>query len=66
GIGKWSPGDLLDLLTMGMTPDGDFVGSVMGEVVRGTGKLTEADRKAMIAYLRGLPPIRNQVQAKKK
>jgi len=58
GLGKWSPGDYADLLSMGMTPDGDFVGGDMGEVVKnGTSKLTPADRNAMVAYLRQLPPI---------
>lgn len=58
GLGKWSPADLLDLLKMGMKPDGDFVGGEMGEVVQETtGKLSEADLRAMIAYLRALPPI---------
>ena len=58
GLGKWSPGDYQDLLSMGMTPDGDFVGGDMGEVVKnGTSKLTPADRNAMVAYLRQLPPI---------
>lgn len=66
GIGKWSDGDLLDVLKSGMTPEGDFVGSVMGEVVRNTtGKLTDADLKAIIAYLKSLPPIRNDLRAKK-
>ena len=39
---------------------GDFVGSVMGEVVEnGTSKLTDADRAAIAAYLAGLPSIAN-------
>ncbi len=62
GIGKWSDGDLADLLTDGMTPDGDFVGAGMAEVVRNTtGKLTKDDVRALIAYLKSLPPIRNRV-----
>ena len=62
GIGKWSEGDLLDLLRVGMMPDGDFVGGSMGEIVRNTtGKLNEPDLRAIVAYLKGLPPIENQV-----
>jgi mono/diheme cytochrome c family protein len=65
GIGKWSAGDLLDLLKQGMTPDGDFVGGSMGEVVRNTtGKLTDEDVRAVVAYLRTLPPIENAVPRK--
>lgn len=65
GIGKWSAGDLLDLLKQGMTPDGDFVGGAMGEVVRNsTGKLGDDDLRAVIAYLKSLPPIDNKVPRK--
>ncbi len=63
GIGKWSRADFDDLLAQGMTPDGDFVGATMAEVVRETtSNLSQSDRKAMIAYLRSLPPIQNQVR----
>ena len=65
GIGKWSPGDIADLLKQGMTPDGDFVGGSMGEVVRNTtGKLSAEDLRAVVAYLRTLPPIDNKVPRK--
>jgi mono/diheme cytochrome c family protein len=61
GIGKWSDDDIVTALKLGMLPDGDFVGSLMGEVVNhGTSKLTDADLKAMAVYLRSLPPIRNR------
>ncbi len=53
GIGKWSDGDLGTLLKLGMTPDGDFVGSEMAKVVNnGTSKLPDADIAAIVAYLR--------------
>jgi mono/diheme cytochrome c family protein len=65
GIGKWSPGDITDLLKQGMTPDGDFVGGSMGEVTRNTtGKLNDTDIKAIIAFLKALPPIDNRVPRK--
>ena len=65
GIGKWSDADLGDLLKTGMTPDGDFVGSAMAEVVNNsTGKLNDADIKAVIAYLRSLPSIVNDLRRK--
>ena len=56
GIGNWSEGDLLVLLQLGMTPDGDFVGGEMAKVVsNATSKLPEADRRAIVTYLRSLP-----------
>ncbi|MGZ3273558.1 MAG: c-type cytochrome [Caulobacteraceae bacterium] len=56
GIGKLTQSDLRDMLASGMTPDGDFLGSGMADVVLGTAKLTQADRDAIIAYIRTLPP----------
>jgi len=65
GIGGWSDDDVDTLLTLGMTPDGDFVGAGMAEVVsNSTSKLTPADRAALIAYLKSLPPINNTVARK--
>ena len=58
GLGRWSEADLLLLLEMGLKPDGDVVGGSMAEVVRNTtSQLTLADRKAIFAYLRSLPPL---------
>ena len=66
GIGKWSDGDLKMLFTIGMLPDGDFVGGVMAEsVTHATSKMTDADRQALIEYLRALPPVENQIGKKK-
>jgi mono/diheme cytochrome c family protein len=59
GIGTWSPADIVRVLRTGQLPDGDFVGSVMGEVVESTSKLTDADRQAIAAYLAALPPVAN-------
>lgn len=62
GLGKWSEADLDSLFTIGMLPDGDFVGSGMGEVIDNTtSKWTVDDRKAVIAYLKGLAPIHHKV-----
>ncbi len=61
GLGKWSAGDMAELLKSGMTPEGDFVGSEMTDVVNNTtGKLTDADRRAIVAYLRSLAPVRHR------
>lgn len=57
GIGSWSVEDIQTLLKTGMTPDSDFVGSGMKAVVRGTSKLTDADRRAIAIYLKSVPPI---------
>jgi mono/diheme cytochrome c family protein len=65
GIGKWSIAEIADLLKTGQTPDFDFVGSAMSEVVKGTGKLTDADREAIAIYLKSLPPISTPKPAKK-
>ena len=62
--GRWSEGDLDSLFSIGMLPDGDFVGEgCMGEVVEETtSRWSAADRKAAITYIRSLPPIRNRVK----
>ena len=57
GLGKWSTSDIGTVLKLGMTPDGDFLGSEMAKVVNnGTGKLPDADLAAIVAYLQSLPP----------
>ena len=62
GIGGWSESDLDTFFTLGMTPDGDFAGSGMAEVItNGTSKLTAEDRAALIGYLKALPPIGNKI-----
>lgn len=66
GIGKWKTADFDMLFTIGMLPDGDFVGGVMGESVsHSTSKMTPSDRKAMIEYLQSLAPVTNQIKSKK-
>lgn len=57
GLAKWSDKDIAYLLETGQTPDGDSVGGSMAEVAINTGLLTAADRNAMAAYLKALPPI---------
>jgi len=52
GIGAWNAGEIADFLKSGMTPQGDFAGGAMGEVIEGTSKLSDADRRAIGAYLR--------------
>jgi mono/diheme cytochrome c family protein len=57
GIGKWSEDDIVGLLTDGHTPDFDFVGGAMAEVVKSTSQLTEADRRAIAVYLKSVAPV---------
>jgi hypothetical protein len=60
GIGGWDDTDLSFVLTNGLKPDGDVVGSVMYEVVEnGTGKLQAADVAAIVEYLKSLPATEN-------
>lgn len=57
GLGKWSQGDVVTLLKIGMLPDADFVGSEMAKVVNnGTSKLPDAELAAIATYLKTLPP----------
>ena len=52
GIGNWSEDDIVGVLTDGQTPDFDFVGGAMAEVVKSTARLTDADRRAIAVYLK--------------
>jgi mono/diheme cytochrome c family protein len=60
GLGKWSPKDIVELLTSGQTPDGDSIGGAMTEVVRNTAELSQSDRQAIAIYLKSLPPLPTQ------
>ena len=57
GIGKWSVDDVAALLATGQTPDMDFVGSAMADVVKGTSALSPADRHAIAVYIKSIPAI---------
>jgi mono/diheme cytochrome c family protein len=55
---KYGDGELRDILTSGLYPDGDVIGETMGEVVSNTtSQLSPQDLDALIAYLRTLPPL---------
>jgi hypothetical protein len=51
------------VLTDGHTPYFDEVGGAMAEVVKSTSRLTDADRRAIVIYLRSLPAIASQRKA---
>jgi mono/diheme cytochrome c family protein len=63
GIGEWSEEDIVTLLTTGQTPEFDFIGGAMAEIVRNTSRLVDADRRAIAVYLKSLPPIVSQRRA---
>jgi len=65
GIGKWDESDIDSLLSMGMLPDGDFVGGSMGEAVDNTEFLSPKDREAVVEYLKSIPAIKHKVQKPK-
>ncbi|MBF0561251.1 MAG: c-type cytochrome [Alphaproteobacteria bacterium] len=64
GIGGWTVDEIETLLKTGQTPAFDAVGSGMKAVVRGTSKLTDADRHAMAVYLKTVPAIRTPLPPK--
>jgi mono/diheme cytochrome c family protein len=55
---KYGDGELKDILSSGLFPDGDVMGDTMSEVVRNTtSQLTAQDLDALIAYLRSIPAL---------
>src|SRR5689334_9943047 len=64
GIGKWTIEDIAALLKTGQTPDFDFVGSGMAEVVKGTAALSDEDRRAIAVFVKSLPAIHSERKAK--
>jgi mono/diheme cytochrome c family protein len=65
GIGGWSVEDIMTLLKDGQTPDFDWVGSGMKEVVDNIGKLTDDDRRAIALYVKSVPPQKGTRREKK-
>lgn len=61
GIGDWSRESLDLFLRFGELPNGEYTAGSMDAVISGIGKLSDADRAALIDYLQALPPIRNRV-----
>ena len=55
GIGNWREEDIIGVLTDGRTPDLEFVGGAMKDVVKSTSRLTDEDRRAIAVYLRSIP-----------
>jgi mono/diheme cytochrome c family protein len=57
---RWTKSDVATLLDDGMTPDGDFVGGAMADVVNNTTLLNHADRVAIADYILSLPRRQGQ------
>jgi mono/diheme cytochrome c family protein len=53
----WSEAEIAAYLNDGFTPDFDSAGGSMVSVIRNMAMLTEADRLAIAAYLKALPPV---------
>jgi len=64
GIGNWSHQEIIEVLKLGILPDGDFVGGTMAEVSNNTTNMTEADLLAVAKYLSSLPKVKNKVTVK--
>ena len=59
GIGHWSDEQLITAIREGKRPDGSVIGPPMPiELYRG---LTDGDVRAIVSYIRSLPPVRNVV-----
>jgi mono/diheme cytochrome c family protein len=59
GIGNWTDAQLIKAIREGIRPDGSIIGPPMPIVFyRG---MSDNDAKAVVAYLRNLKPVKNQV-----
>ena len=61
GIGAWSDADIKKLLTTGMRPNGVPVAVIMPTAFYKV--ITPRDLDSIVAYLRTIPPVKNQVPA---
>jgi mono/diheme cytochrome c family protein len=59
GLGGWSEADIIKAVRTGERPDGRVLVPVMP--YHSYRRLTDADARALAAYLKSLPPIRHQV-----
>jgi mono/diheme cytochrome c family protein len=65
-LSDWSVTDFTDFLKTGDLPQGDSAGGPMARVIKNTSQLSPADRGAMAAYLKSLPPVEGPPRPKKK
>ena len=59
GLGNWTDEQIIAAFRTGTRPDGRMLAPIMPW--RQFAKLTDVDAKAIVAYLRSLPPVKNQV-----
>ena len=66
GIGKWTENDLVYYLETGATPDGDYAGDTMADVIdNSTAQLTGDDRRAIAVYLKSLAAVEQAIRKEK-
>ena len=53
----WDAGEIAYYLETGFTPDYDSAGGSMTSVVKNMGQLSDEDRQAIAAYVKGLAPV---------
>jgi mono/diheme cytochrome c family protein len=59
GLGGWSQADIVKALRTGIRPDGRGLAPIMPW--KAYAKLTKSDARAIAAYLKSLPPVKNKV-----
>ncbi|MFN8488801.1 MAG: cytochrome c [Caldilineaceae bacterium] len=61
GIGKWTEEQIADFMYTGKLPDGKQIeGAMAQQIQRRFSKLTEADAKAIAAFLKSIPAVKNE------
>lgn len=64
GIGEWRRSELVDYLSEGLLPDGDYAGGIMVDVIGdGLKYLSAEDLQAIAEFIMTLPAIRHDVGA---
>jgi mono/diheme cytochrome c family protein len=59
GLGKWTDREIITTMTTGVRPDHRTLAPIMP--FEALSKLTASDARAIVAYLRSLPPVKNEV-----
>ena len=63
GIGGWARDDVVYFLHTGATPDGDYTGGEMAEVIDGgLSRLDRSDLEAMADYLSSISPVMHHIE----
>jgi mono/diheme cytochrome c family protein len=59
GLGTWSPQQIVAAITKGQRPDGRVLAPIMPW--HAFANLTDGDARAIVAFLKSLPPVQNKV-----